>query len=650
MGLAEPGTDFAIGSGQTLISGQLADMQSFAPSSTALFLSLGRRAETSSSPGKDAFREVFRGRLQARAASRPAASEEAAAQSSGAGKSRAGERGGVVGKKSLTAARRSSKSQDKSAGGVVENPHAFEPTTRAPKTLRRDAALGSGSEAVAAAKPTAGGGAGLQAGEAQKGLAGERPPPLLQELMAFLQSQPEGALKISPQEAPVLGAMLLAAGLPQEEVDRLLAAAASPDKGLTAADLAAAWERLKGQAAAPKTMEASQKKGMSEEPNSTQGSNPTQGEGDIRRSSDYRDLWDRLTVPPSRIPTLRLALARLGGTPEELAKLEGETPGAGISLSRAWQVLRASLLRPTTDPTGSSSQTDPGELFSHSAVLADKPVTSEQAAEWQQVLTQAGLQPELVSKILGQATPATQQELKTALLSLAPPEETTVLSAPKPLYLPDNLRQQPFFFQGQSQDEQPQFLGNGTGEQQPWGAMEAAATLPSAATGEGVGLGAFFPELQMFSPSGGGAAAALSSLDPGWRPLSPQVRESLWSQIQSGITANLTPGESQVNLSLNPPELGHIQLNLRLVGQELTVVAVATRPEVAELATQGVQQLLQSLAQQGLLLTQFQVRLQDQPVAQTGPSFAGTREKSGEAGEKFPPPSRRRSGEVDRFV
>lgn len=623
-------------------------MQSFAPSSTSMFLSLGCRAETSSSPGKDAFREVFRGRLQARAASRQGPSGEAAGRSSGPGKSRAGESGGIVEKRRATAARRSSNSQDKSAGVVVEHPNAFEPTTRAPGTLRRDAASGSGCQKAAAEKPTGGSGAGLQAGEAQKGLAGERPPPLLQELMAFLQSQPEGALKISPQEAPVLGAMLLAAGLPQEEVDRLLAAANSQDKGLTAADLAASWERLKGQAAASKTMEASQQKGMAAGPNQTQGSNPTQGEGDIRRSSDYREMWDRLTVPPSRVPTLRLALARLGGTPEELAKLEGETPGAGISLSRAWQVLRASLLRPTTDPTGSSSQTDPGELFSHSAVLADKPITSEQAAEWQQVLTQAGLQPELVSKILGQATPATQQELKTALLSLAPPEETTVLSAPKPLYLPENLRQQPFFFQ--SQNDQPQFLGNGTGEQQPWGAMEAAATLPSAATGEGVGLGAFFPELQMFSPSGGGAAAALSSLDPGWRPLSPEVRESLWSQIQSGITANLTPGESQVSLNLNPPELGHLQLNLRLVGQELTVVAVATRPEVAELATQGVQQLLQSLAQQGLLLTQFQVRLQDQPLAQTGPGFAGTREKSGDSGEKFPPPSRRRSGEVDRFV
>ncbi len=618
-------------------------MQSFAPSSTSMFLSLGCRAETSSSPGKDAFREVFRGRLQARAASRAAASGEAAGRSSGAGKSRAGDRSGIVEKKRASAARRSSNSQDKSTCGVVENPNAFEPTTRAPGTLRRDAAPGSGCQTAAPGKPTGGGGAGLQAGEAQKGLAGERPPPLLQELMAFLQSQPEGALKISPQEAPVLGAMLLAAGLPQEEVDRLLAAAASPDKGLTAADLAAVWERLKSQAAAPKTMEASQKKGMSGEPN------PTQSDGDIRRSSEYRELWDRLTVPPSRIPTLRLALARLGGTPEALAKLEGETPGAGISLSQAWQVLRASLHRPATDSTGSPSQTDPGELFSQSAVLADKPVTGEQVAEWQQVLTQAGLKPELVSKILGQATPATQEELKTALLSLAPPEETTVLSAPKPLYLPDNLRQQPFFFQGQSRDDQPQFLGNGTGEQQPWGAMEAA-TLPSAATGEGVGLGAFFPELQMFSQSGGGAAAALSSLDPGWRPLSPEARESLWSQIQSGITSNLTPGESQVSLNLNPPELGQIQLNLRLVGQELAVVAVAARPEVAELATQGVQQLLQSLAQQGLLLTQFQVRLQDQPVAQTGPSFAGTREKSGEAGEKFPPPSRRRSGEVDRFV
>ncbi len=71
---------------------------------------------------------------------------------------------------------------------------------------------------------------------------------------------------------------------------------------------------------------------------------------------------------------------------------------------------------------------------------------------------------------------------------------------------------------------------------------------------------------------------------------------------------------------------------------------------MAELATLGVQQLLQALAQQGLVLTQFQVRLQDQPARQLTPSLAGAREKGSEPGERFPASSRRRSGEVDRFV
>jgi len=132
--------------------------------------------------------------------------------------------------------------------------------------------------------------------------------------------------------------------------------------------------------------------------------------------------------------------------------------------------------------------------------------------------------------------------------------------------------------------------------------------------------------------------------------LAPEVRESLWSQLQSGIISNLQPGETQVNLSLNPPELGQIQLTLTLTGQELAVTAVASRPDVAELATLGVQQLLQTLAQQGVVLTQFQVRLQDLPVSQSTPVFAGTRDKGSEPGPKDSGLPRRRSGEVDRFV
>lgn len=621
-------------------------MQSFAPTSTALSLSLGRRADSSSSPAKDAFREVFQGRLQARINSRQTSSEEAARQPSRPGKSRARDSSLGVGKKRSLS--RTGKRPGGSAMAAASSPEALRQPTGVSKALRRDESLGSPSQEALPEKATATGQNEAQPLEAPKAEAGRRLPPVLQEFLNFLQSQPNGALKISPDQAPVVAALLQAAGLPQEEVEHLLAAAMSPDKGLTAADLAAAWQRVQGQTAAPQTLDASKEAPK----NGGEGSNLTKNAEEIRRTPDYRNLWERLTVPPSQVPVLRMALARLGGSPEELAKLEEEAQTTGISLNRAWQVLRSSLSSPAASQSASPPQTSPREVFSQAAVMAEEPVTPQQLAEWQQVLTQAGLQPEMLTKLLGEATPTTQQELKTTLLSLSPLKDSNILSGPKPLYLPENMRQQPFFSQAQNQEDLPQFQGNGAGDQHQWGGPEAAASWPSAATGEGVGLGLFFPEIHLASRGTTNplTGAPLSSLEPGSHLLNPAIRDSLWSQIQSGITANLTPGESQVNIQLNPPELGQIQLNLRLVGQELAVTAMATRPEVAELAGQGVQQLLQSLAQQGLILTQFQVRLQDHAPSQADPVFAGSRGKNGESGGKFPPPSRRRSGEVDRFV
>jgi flagellar hook-length control protein FliK len=116
------------------------------------------------------------------------------------------------------------------------------------------------------------------------------------------------------------------------------------------------------------------------------------------------------------------------------------------------------------------------------------------------------------------------------------------------------------------------------------------------------------------------------------------------------VVSNLNQGENRVTLSLNPPSLGQVELTLHLSGQELAVTAVATRPEVAELASLGMPQLLQALAQQGLVLTQFQVRLQDQPERPISPILAGAREKDGEPKGNPSTTSRRRSGEVDRFV
>jgi hypothetical protein len=181
--------------------------------------------------------------------------------------------------------------------------------------------------------------------------------------------------------------------------------------------------------------------------------------------------------------------------------------------------------------------------------------------------------------------------------------------------------------------------------------MQSAAPLPTGVPEEGVGLLAFFSDLQMLDQKFAGPGAPLREAAAPWLPLTPETRESLWGQLQAGIISNLNPGESQVSLSLNPPELGQIQLTLRLSGQELAVTAVATRPEVAELASQGVQHLLQALAQQGLVLANFQVLLHDQAPAPATPVFAGTKENNeGNSEKKYPSPSRRPSQEVDRFV
>jgi hypothetical protein len=620
-------------------------MQAFGSSPTVMFLSPGRGAQASTPPVQDAFREVFQGRLLARLASRDNASGGTQRRSALVGTTRKGNTQLGLGKGRATVRSQPGQKEGAPAAASGSGESRQISSTRGRKLWdeARQTPKKSKSQTAALSPGADQSHASSQPVPNVNGSASASPPQALQDLIAFVQSQPDGILRIPPGQAPAVAAVLLNAGLPQEEVDRLLFTPGAQEKGLSAADLEAAWQRVQGLTTAQET---AQRPGQPVE-----GSILPQAAQEIRQNPEYQTLWERLSLPQSMLPTLRLALARLGGTPEDLAQLEEETQGNGIPLARVWQVLQNVLGRPTLDQTSAQSQPSPGQNFSQEAILGERPVTGEEMAEWRQLLIKAGLQPELLQKLLGQESPATQEELKTTLLALAPQEELSPeQSVPKPLYLPNFLKMKPFSWQDQTQGDQPHLDGNGSGEQQQGMAAELAAYLPTATAGEGVGLPAFSAELQMLTQGPAVAGGPLSSTLPAWQLLSPEVRESLWTQLQSGIISNLNPGESQVSISLNPPELGQIQLTLRLSGQELAVTAVATRPEVAELATQGVQQLLQGLAQQGLVLTQFQVRLQEQPTSQAAPVLAGAREKGSESGGKFPSPSRRRNGEVDRFV
>jgi flagellar hook-length control protein FliK len=460
--------------------------------------------------------------------------------------------------------------------------------------------------------------------------------------MAFLQSLPGGSLKISPEQAPAVASYLQSAGLPKEEIDQLLAASSSQEISLNAGDLQAAWQRAQEQGAASAA--------ASGQSTPLASANQPQEAPEIQQTPGYRALWERLTLPQNMLPTLRLAMARLGASPEVLAQLEEKGQGQGVSLTKVWQVLQnvKDSLTPSGagDPSGAALTAD----ASQSAVLGARPVTGAEMEEWRQVLLKAGLQPEVVEKLLGQKSPGTQEELKTSLLAAAPAEEPPpILAEPKPLYHPQNLQMRPFFWQSQHGGDQPQLNGDGSGAKGQSASAQAATPAPASATGENFALSTFPAELQGITLRGGGTAP-LSDTGATWRLMSPEVRESLWTQLQSGVTSNLSQGENQVTLNLNPPQLGQIQLTLNLSGQELAVTAVASRPEAAELASLGMPQLVQALAQQGLVLTQFQVHVQDQSERPVSPILAGDREKGGENGRNSTTSSRRRSGEVDRFV
>jgi hypothetical protein len=469
-------------------------------------------------------------------------------------------------------------------------------------------------------------------------------PPRLKGLTDFLKTLPDQTLKVPSGQAPAVAAFLLQAGLPQEEVDRLLLAPGAQERGLSATDLTAAWQRTQGL--------ASWTEGQANRLGDT-AKTASQNQ-EILPEPGAQRLWERRSLPGELLPILRLALSRLGASPEDLASLDEEAGSGGVPLARVWEILqKCRHLSPLGTPAASTSPPQ-GDVLPASELLGQRPVTGAEIEEWRQVLLGAGLQPQEVEKLLGRVTPTSQEELKATLLSLAPPETSqSALTEAKPLYLPGSLRLGPFR-PGSSGEEKAQTGGSGPGDRHHQGASSQGVGLAGSWALEGGGEGLNFTPMQNDGqplpqmPAGPGATSLLNTST--WRPLTPEVREALWSQVQTGIMTNLRPGESQIKLSLNPPELGEIQLTLRLTGQEVAVTAMTGRPEVAALATQGVNQLLQTLAQQGLVLTQFQVQVKEDQRLPAPSAFAGTREKGTGTGAKRSATPRFRTGEVDRFA
>ncbi len=440
-------------------------------------------------------------------------------------------------------------------------------------------------------------------------------PPVLAALLDLVSQSPEGVLPVSPSRRPEIAALLQEAGFSPKQVETLLTSPRVQEHGLTVDLLQSAWLKAPGQ-------------------QTGQAENPAPG-ADLKVTSraDYQRLWDRLRLPAEALSDLRLALQQLGATPEALAALEEHATPQGLPVGQVWQVIKQCAVAGQAADSASTPTVETGA-----------PPSGPEVEQWRQLLLQAGFSAEAVEGVLGVKAPASAAELLKRLASLAPSDSAPKRdNNPKPLYLPENLR-----LRSLPQESRPEFQA-GWGEQQS--GRETSADqheLPAPPTLASDNSGALSSFL---APSAAPVAASGPSLGGNTLMLSPEIRRAFWSQLEAGILGNLQPGATRLDLSLDPPQLGHIELTLNLKGDDLAITAVMSRSEAAHLAGAGMEQLAQALSQQGLILSQFQVSLKERGG---DPQLLAT--QVGKIMEKRTPPpggqdSRRRgTGKVDRFA
>lgn len=443
-------------------------------------------------------------------------------------------------------------------------------------------------------------------------------PPSLAGLLCLVEQSPGGVLPVPPSRQPDLAALLGEAGFSLMQVESLLTSPQVQEQGLTVDALRKAWVR-----------------GVEGSPAEARQSPTPTDAGQVTAQAGYQRLWERLRLPLEAMPDLRLALQQLGANPDALASLEEHLTPQGLPVGQVWRVIKECLNQPQAD----ASTGVPVDSAASPSV--------EELAQWRQLLQQAGFRPEAVDALLGLQPPASASELKARLAALAPaapPPESR--EDPKPVYLPEDLRLRSLWWRnqgrpepdfgrpGDGRDRNPKtgdhFLPPDPGPDRPEAYSNLTASVPAAS----------------FLPNAGAEGRYF------W-PLTPEVRQAFWSQVEAGILGHLRPGESRLSLALDPPQLGQIELLINLKGEELAVTALISRPEVANLAGTGVEQLAQALSQHGLLLSQFRVQTPESLPGLLQPFSAGVSpgsKKEGLAANGDSPQRRRTAHRVDRFA
>lgn len=121
-------------------------------------------------------------------------------------------------------------------------------------------------------------------------------------------------------------------------------------------------------------------------------------------------------------------------------------------------------------------------------------------------------------------------------------------------------------------------------------------------------------------PAGTGAVSA-SSPGRGIDTPTPARPQAVVSQVLEGATQILRSGSGRVVLSLQPPQLGTLDLDVVVQDNRVKMVLMADNQEVKQMLQAGLDDLRNALQDKGFQIDRMEVLVQNRPDGGAGPDF-----------------------------
>lgn len=94
------------------------------------------------------------------------------------------------------------------------------------------------------------------------------------------------------------------------------------------------------------------------------------------------------------------------------------------------------------------------------------------------------------------------------------------------------------------------------------------------------------------------------------QPFSPATREMVGEQVSEQVQMMMSKNLKQIDIRLDPPELGRMQIRMNLNGDQASVQFTVSHHQVRDVVEQSMQRLREMFSQQGIQLTDASVQQQ----------------------------------------